>query len=85
MTNDDDGTRTRDARAGPFWPDGARLVITLSLTFEAGGEPDRKIPGSLQSFPFDDRHPDLPTVSWYDHGVREGIPRLLDLFDRIPI
>ena len=63
-----------------FWPDSARLVISVSMQFEAGAQPER---GAGSPFPpIDVRYPDLPTATWYDYGVKEGIPRLLDLWDR---
>jgi peptidoglycan/xylan/chitin deacetylase (PgdA/CDA1 family) len=62
------------------WPDGARLVISLSMQFEAGAQPAR---GASAPFPpLDTKYPDLPVDTWYDYGVREGIPRLLALFAR---
>lgn len=68
------------ANNAPFWPDGARLVVSISLQFEAGAQPER---GASSPYPpMDDRWPDLPTQKWYDYGVKEGIPRLLDVFDR---
>jgi peptidoglycan/xylan/chitin deacetylase (PgdA/CDA1 family) len=70
-------TRWNDA---PFWPDGARLVISISMQFEAGAQPES---GASSPFPLIDlRYPDLPAVKWYEYGYKEGIPRLLDVFDR---
>lgn len=66
--------------AGEFWPDAARLVISVSMQFEAGAQPD-KAPYS----PFAEMDPEtanLPTAKWFEYGVKEGIPRLLDLWDR---
>ena len=63
-----------------FWPDGAKLVISVSLQFEAGAQPES---GSINSFAaIDSKYPDLPAEQWYDYGVKEGIPRLLDVFQR---
>jgi peptidoglycan/xylan/chitin deacetylase (PgdA/CDA1 family) len=63
-----------------FWPDGAKLVISVSLQFEAGAQPDSD---SINSFPaIDSKYLDLPAEKWYDYGVKEGIPRLLDVFQR---
>ncbi len=46
-----------------FWPGSARLVISLSMQFEAGAQPDR---GAGSPFPpIDARYPDLPTATWY--------------------
>lgn len=63
-----------------FWPDGARLVVSVSMQFEAGAQPD-KAPYS----PFAEMDPEtanIATGKWFDYGVKEGIPRLLDLWDR---
>jgi peptidoglycan/xylan/chitin deacetylase (PgdA/CDA1 family) len=63
-----------------FWPEGAKLVISISLQFEAGAQPQSE---AISSFPdIDSKYPDLPTEKWYDYGVKEGIPRLLDVFQR---
>ncbi len=65
----------------PFWPNGARLAVSFSLMFEAGGQPisgaSGVIPESIQQ-----GLPDLPTNAFFQYGVYEGIPRLLDLFDK---
>lgn len=66
---------------GPFWPNGARLAVSLSLMFEAGGQPLSGAGGPIGE-PIMDGRPDLPTNAFFDYGVNEGIPRLLDLFDR---
>jgi peptidoglycan/xylan/chitin deacetylase (PgdA/CDA1 family) len=50
------------------------------MQFEAGAQPDRA-PFS----PFTDMDPERPNPavqSWFRYGVNEGIPRLLDLFER---
>jgi peptidoglycan/xylan/chitin deacetylase (PgdA/CDA1 family) len=63
-----------------FWPDGAKLVISVSLQFEAGAQPSRS---SSAPFPgLNSRYPDLPLTNWYDYGFKEGIPRLLEIFHR---
>jgi peptidoglycan/xylan/chitin deacetylase (PgdA/CDA1 family) len=65
---------------GAFWPDGARLVISISMQMEAGAEPSS---GTESPMPrIDSKYPDLPATKWYDYGFKEGIPRLLDMFDR---
>lgn len=70
----------RPARSGgPFWPDGARLVVSISMQFESGGQGDRA-EGPFP--PVAAPNPDTITPSWYAYGVNEGIPRLLDLWDR---
>ncbi|WP_211241529.1 polysaccharide deacetylase family protein [Cystobacter fuscus] len=73
-------TRGGRSSSRQFWPDGARLVISLSMQFEAGAQPER---GASSPFPpIDPKYPDLPAATWYAYGVKEGIPRLLDLFER---
>lgn len=66
-----------------FWHDGIRLVISLSMQFEAGAQADR---GAESPFPkIDPQYDDLPAAKWYEYGFKEGIPRLLDLFDRLRV
>ncbi|HEY2846046.1 MAG TPA: polysaccharide deacetylase family protein [Bryobacteraceae bacterium] len=67
---------SRDA----FWPGGARMVVSLSLQMEAGAQPDRGASGPWGAL--DAKYPDLPTEKWYEYGIKEGIPRLLDMYDR---
>ncbi len=64
-----------------FWPNGARLAISIALQFEAGGQPISGA-GGLIPEPIKKGYPDLATNSYFDYGVQEGIPRLLDLFDK---
>jgi peptidoglycan/xylan/chitin deacetylase (PgdA/CDA1 family) len=61
-----------------FWPDGAKLVISISLQFETDGwsglgahSPMTVLEGS-----------DSALANWYDYGFKEGIPRLVDVFQR---
>ena len=66
--------------AGPFWPGGARLVISVSMQMEGGAQPAS---GADSPMPrIDPKYPDLPASKWYDYGYKEGLPRLLDVFDR---
>src|SRR5258705_3037392 len=66
-----------------FWPDKARLVVSISMQFETGAQPDR---GAGSPFPLiDPKYPDLPVQKWYEYGFKEGVPRLLDLWDRVGI
>jgi len=71
------------ARDGGFWPNNARLVISISMQFEAGGQPPM---GTDSPFPRVDFPPSVPsdaaTNTWFAYGYREGIPRMLDLWDR---
>jgi peptidoglycan/xylan/chitin deacetylase (PgdA/CDA1 family) len=69
-----------NARPSAFWPDGARLVISVSMQMEAGAQPLHGAEGPFP--PLDPKYPDLPMAKWYEYGFKEGIPRLLDMFDR---
>jgi peptidoglycan/xylan/chitin deacetylase (PgdA/CDA1 family) len=63
----------------PFWPNGARIAVTASLMLESGGQnPYRSDIGA----PLPQGFYDLVGNSWYEYGAVEGIPRLLDLFDK---
>src|SRR5229473_7812553 len=63
------------------WPHGARLVVSFSLMFEAGGQPISGAGGVIPD-PIQQGLPDLPTNAFFEYGVYEGIPRILDLFDK---
>ena len=66
-----------------FWPNKARLVISISMQFETGAQPER---GAGSPFPpIDSKYPDLPAQKWYDYGFKEGIPRLLDLWEKVGV
>ncbi|WP_204358343.1 polysaccharide deacetylase family protein [Streptosporangium sp. 'caverna'] len=67
--------------ASTFWPNRARLAVTITLQFEAGGQPISGAPGPIAE-PILPGFPDLGQNSFYEYGAREGIPRLLDLFDK---
>lgn len=65
------------------WEDGSRLVISVSMQFEAGGQPDNAespFPQNMQK-----GYKDLPGETWYQYGYKEGIPRMLDLWDKYQI
>lgn len=72
--------RKGGAPATAFWPDGARLVVSLSLQMEAGAQAERGATGPWGAL--DPKYQDLPTEKWYAYGFKEGIPRLLDMYDR---
>ncbi|MFJ2480275.1 polysaccharide deacetylase family protein [Pseudomonas sp. NPDC087598] len=66
------------------WPDGSQLVISVSMQFETGGQPD----GAESPFsgsPLPKGYPDLPAQTWFDYGHKEGLWRMLDLWDRTGI
>src|SRR5260370_37292979 len=59
-----------------FWPDGARLVVSVSMQMEGGAQPAS---GAESPMPkIDSKYPDLPASKWYDYGFKEGLPRLLE-------
>src|SRR5260370_6935400 len=63
-----------------FWPDGARMVISVSLQMEGGAQPAS---GAESPMPrIDPKYPDLPASKWYDYGYKEGLLRLLEVFER---
>jgi peptidoglycan/xylan/chitin deacetylase (PgdA/CDA1 family) len=64
-----------------FWPNGARLAVSLSLMFEGGGQPISGAGGVIPD-PIERGVPDLPTNAFFAYGHYEGIPRLLDLMDK---
>jgi peptidoglycan/xylan/chitin deacetylase (PgdA/CDA1 family) len=64
-----------------FWPNGARLAISISLMFEGGGQPVSGAGGPI-SEPIKGGLPDLPTNAFFAYGHYEGIPRALNLFDK---
>ena len=63
------------------WPHGARLAVSFSLMFEAGGQPISGAGGVIPD-PIQQGLPDLPTNAFFEYGIYEGIPRILDLFDK---
>ena len=72
------GGNKPDART--FWPDGARMVISVSMQMEGGAQPTS---GAESPMPkIDPKYPDFPASKWYDYGFKEGLPRLLEVFDR---
>ncbi len=69
------------SKAKAFWPNGARLAISISLMFEGGGLPISGAGGPI-SEPIKDGVPDLPTNAFFAYGHYEGIPRVLNLLDK---
>jgi peptidoglycan/xylan/chitin deacetylase (PgdA/CDA1 family) len=66
---------------GPFWPGNARLCVSIAMQFEAGGQPISGASGPITE-PIEPGYPDLGTNSFFDYGIQEGMPRMLDLFDK---
>jgi len=63
----------------PFWPDNARLVISISMQMEAGAQPESGAESPLPKI--DPKYPDIAATKWYEYGFKEGLPRLLDMFE----
>lgn len=65
------------------WSDGSRLVVSISMQFESGGQPDN----AESPFPqnMEKGFKDLPAETWYQYGYKEGIPRMLDNWDKLGI
>lgn len=78
-------SRTKTEQQGPFWPDGIRLPVSLSLMFESGAQPRFNPPTPFNNFVPPEGIYDMPTISWYRYGITEGIPRALDMFERLKI
>jgi peptidoglycan/xylan/chitin deacetylase (PgdA/CDA1 family) len=71
------------AASNRFWPDDIRLVVSISMQFEAGGQPAKGTDSPFPKVDFPDSVPsDLAANTWFAYGYREGIPRMLDLWDR---
>jgi peptidoglycan/xylan/chitin deacetylase (PgdA/CDA1 family) len=65
------------------WADGSRLIVSATMLFEAGGQPDNApspFPPNMKS-----GFKDLPAATWYEYGYKEGIPRMLDNWDKLGI
>ena len=77
------GAQPQAAKAGEFWPGGARLVILISMQFEAGGQPAKGTDSPFPKVDFPAGVASDPAAnSWFAYGYREGVPRMLDLWDR---
>ena len=76
-----DTPMSSQSKTGGFWPNGARLAISVSLMFEGGGQPVSGSGGPIPE-PIKDGLPDLPTNAFFAYGHYEGIPRALNLFDK---
>jgi peptidoglycan/xylan/chitin deacetylase (PgdA/CDA1 family) len=69
------------ANTSSFWPNNARLAVSLSLMYEGGGQPISGAPGVIPE-PIKNNLPDMPTNGVFQYGIYEGTPRLLDLMDK---
>jgi hypothetical protein len=68
-------------RHGTLLANNARLAVSFSLMFEAGGQPISGAGGVIPD-PIEKGLPDLPTNAFFQYGVYEGVPRILDLMDK---
>jgi peptidoglycan/xylan/chitin deacetylase (PgdA/CDA1 family) len=66
-------------KADVFWPGGARLVISISMQMEAGAQPESGAESPLPKI--DPKYPDIAATKWYEYWFKEGLPRLLEMFD----
>ncbi|WP_028297201.1 polysaccharide deacetylase family protein [Olivibacter sitiensis] len=75
--------QTGSNRQSTEWADGSRLVVSVSMQFEAGGQPDN----AESPFPqnMEEGYKDLPAETWYQYGYKEGVPRMLDNWDKLGI
>jgi peptidoglycan/xylan/chitin deacetylase (PgdA/CDA1 family) len=67
-----------------FWPNEAQLVISVSMQFETGGQPE----GAESPFsgsPLPKGQPDLPAESWFRYGANEGMNRMMDVWKKYNI
>ncbi len=67
--------------ANSCWPNQEQLVISISMQFEAGGQPE----GAESPFsgaPLPKEYPDITARTWFAYGYKEGIWRMLDLWDK---
>ena len=74
---------TKENTPNTKWADGSKLVVSISMQFESGGEPDNAespFPQNLEK-----GYRDLPAKTWYEYGYKEGIPRMLDNWDRLGV
>jgi len=74
---------TNEMLSEDFWPDHILLVISVSMQFEAGGQPPKGTDSPFPKVDFPESVPsDAAANTWFAYGYREGIPRMLDLWDR---
>lgn len=63
------------------WPGGEKLIISFSMQFEAGGQPEGS-ESPFSSAPLPEGYPDLPAQTWFSYGYKEGIWRMLGLWKK---
>src|SRR5260370_16967338 len=57
---------------GPFWPDGARMVISISMQMEAGAQPSSGAESPMP--PTAPKHPHLPPIKRHQYALKESLP-----------
>jgi peptidoglycan/xylan/chitin deacetylase (PgdA/CDA1 family) len=67
-----------------YWPNGAQLVISVSMQFETGGQPEGA-ESPFSGHPLPKGTPDLAAESWYRYGGIEGVYRMLDVWKKYNI
>lgn len=67
-----------------YWPNGAQLVISFSMQFETGGQPEGA-ESPFSGIPLPKGNPDMPANSWFRYGAKEGIYRMLKLWKKYNI
>ncbi|CAN1538664.1 CDA1 Predicted xylanase/chitin deacetylase [Flavobacteriaceae bacterium] len=80
----DVAAQNKSAKEAKNWPNSAQLVISVSMQFETGGQPE----GAESPFsnnPLPKGNPDLAAESWFRYGAKEGIYRMLDLWKKYDI
>lgn len=75
---------TTTSKQKSYWPNGAQLVVSISMQFETGGQPEGA-ESAITAPALPKGHPDLPAESWFRYGANEGIYRMLDLWKRYDI
>lgn len=71
---------------GPYWPNGARLAVSVTIMFEAeGGQRDAWQPGPAGTPQSGQRFPNFYNSTGRSYGAKEGMPRLLDMLDRCQV
>lgn len=83
-TENGNPTEKNTAVIKKHWPNGAQLVISVSMQFETGGQP-AGAESPFSGTPLPKGQPDLPAESWYRYGGNEGIYRMLDLWKKYDI
>lgn len=66
------------------WSNRAQLVISISMQFETGGQP-QGAESPFSDSPLPQGVPDLPAESWYRYGAVEGMDRMMDVWKKYDI